>query len=91
MRPVSKRPVGRGIPQPRAAAWNNPYEAKARKEAAEHDRALTGHTEFTLRAMSSDLGSRIAHDRRDSEQRWIMGRRAAVLRMLGGNRKGGQA
>jgi hypothetical protein len=32
--------------------------------------------------MAKDLGGRPAHDRRDHEQRWVMGRRAAVLRML---------
>jgi hypothetical protein len=40
----------------------------------------------TALAMAKDLGGRPAHDRRDHEQRWVMGRRAAVLRMLIGMR-----
>lgn len=79
-------PVGRGNPQPRAAAWDGVYDSRAAKDAAEHDRAIEGHSEETLCAMAKDLGGRVAHDRRDHEHRWVMGRRAAVLRKLCGMR-----
>ena len=85
MRPTLKSPVGRGNSQPRAAAWDA-YAGRAAKEAAEHDRAVAGHSGETLLAMAADLGARHAHDRRDNEQRWVMGRNAAVLRKLGGMR-----
>lgn len=90
MRRTTGSPVGAGNRQPRAAASANvPWDAYANREAknaAEHDRAIDGHSEETLCAMAKDLGSRPAHDRRDHEQRWVMGRRAAVLRKLGGLR-----
>lgn len=83
-------PVGRSYPQPRAAASQNvswdAYADRQAKDAAEHDKAVDGHTEETLCAMAKDLGSRMAHDRRDHEQRWVMGRKAAVLRKLSGMR-----
>jgi hypothetical protein len=37
--------------------------------------------------MAKDLGARVAYDKRNPEQRWVMGRRAAVLRMLSGMRR----
>ncbi len=74
------------ITRPRAAASRNDpwdaYAARDAKEAAEHDRAVSGLKLETALAMAKDLGGRPAHDRRDHEQRWVMGRRAAVLRML---------
>lgn len=83
-------PVGRGNSQPRAEASSSlPWDAyanRAAKDAAEHDRAIEGHSEETLCAMAKDLGARNAHDRRDHEHRWIMGRKAAVLRKLSGMR-----
>lgn len=79
-------PVGRGNAQPRAVAWDGIYDARAAKDAAEHDRAVDGHTVETLCAMAKDLGARTAYDRRDHEHRWVMGRRAAVLRKLSGLR-----
>ena len=79
-------PVGRGNAQPRAVASSNlPWDAyadRAAKDAKEHDKAVEGHSMETLRAMAADLGARNAHDRRDHEHRWIMGRKAAVLRKL---------
>ena len=78
------------ITRPRAAASRNDpwdsYAARDAKEAAEHDRAVSGLKLETALAMAKDLGGRPAHDRRDHEQRWVMGRRAAVLRMLIGMR-----
>ena len=68
-------------PKP-AATWDGNYAARDAKEAAAHDRAVDGHSEETLCAMAKDLGARPAHDRRDHEHRWIMARRAAVLRKL---------
>lgn len=66
-------------------AWDA-YANRAAKDAAEHDKAIEGHSEETLCAMARDLGARHAHDRRDNEQRWVMGRKAAVLRKLAGLR-----
>ena len=87
MRPGAKSLVGRGNPHPRAAAsWDGSYADRAAKDAAEHDRAIDGHSEETLCAMAADLGARNAFDRRDHEHRWVMGRRAAVLRKLCGMR-----
>jgi len=85
-----KSPVGAGNRQPRAAASSSlPWDAyanRAAKDAAEHDRAVEGHSRETLEAMAKDLGARHAYDRRDNEHRWIMGRNAAVLRKLSGMR-----
>jgi hypothetical protein len=53
-----------------------------RREQAEHDRALAGYGEFTLRAIGVDLGRRHCCDRGNPEQRWIMHRLAAVGRRL---------
>ena len=79
-------PLEREISRPKAAASRNDpwdsYAARDAKEAAEHDRAVSGLKLETALAMAKDLGGRPAHDRRDHEQRWVMGRRAAVLRML---------
>lgn len=75
-----------GNSQPRAVAWDGVYDSRAAKDAAEHDRAIDGHSEETLCAMAVDLGARNAFDRRDHEHRWVMGRRAAVLRKLSGMR-----
>ena len=79
-------PLEREISRPKAAASrNDPWDAYASrdaKEAAEHDKAVSGLKLETALAMAKDLGGRPAHDRRDHEQRWVMGRRAAVLRML---------
>ena len=79
-------PLEREISRPKAAASRNDpwdsYAARDAKEAAEHDKAVSGLKLETALAMAKDLGGRPAHDRRDHEQRWVMGRRAAVLRML---------
>ncbi len=56
--------------------------AANRREQAEHDKALAGYGEFTLRAIGSDLGRRHCADRGNPEQRWIMHRLAAVGRRL---------
>ena len=54
--------------------------AKVAVESAEHDRAVDGHSELVLAAIARDLGGRAANDRRDPVQRWVMARKAAVLR-----------
>ena len=56
--------------------------ASQAREAAEHDRAVACFDEVLLLAVLADLGKRKAYDRRDHEQRWIMSRKAAVLRSL---------
>ena len=90
MRRRAFSPVGAGNRQPRAVACSalpwSAYAARDAKGAAEHDKAIAGHSLDTLQAMATDLGGRNAHDRRDHEHRWVMGRKAAVLRALSGMR-----
>jgi hypothetical protein len=77
--------VGRGNSQPRAAASPDRfdlYAGREAKDAREHDKAIEGLSIETLEAIQRDLGARHVHDRRDHEHRWVMGRRAAVLRLL---------
>lgn len=52
------------------------------KDALEHDKCIAGYSEETLRAAARDLGQRLANNRKDPEQRWVMARKAAVLRKL---------
>ena len=91
---ISRPSAGRISPLERTArpgavasppAWDS-YASREAKTAAEHDRAVEGHSEEVLCAMAKDLGSRRAYDRRDHEHRWIMARGAAVLRKLTGMR-----
>ena len=91
-RPASDPPgVNRGFPlereftRPGAAASPDRfdlYASRDAKDAREHDKGIEGLGVETLRAIAADLGARTAYDRRDHEHRWIMGRRAAVLRKL---------
>lgn len=83
---VRRTDYGQGKSAPRVAAWDGVYDSRAAKDATEHDRAIDGHSAETLCAMAADLGARNAYDRRDYEHRWVMGRRAAVLRKLCGMR-----
>ena len=48
----------------------------------EHDQAVAGYDEHLCLAVAEDLGKRQAWNRADHEQRWVMGRKAAVLRKL---------
>ena len=85
--PGAKRgfPLERETTRPGAAASPDRfdlYAGREAKDAAEHDKAIEGLGVETLLAIAKDLGARHAHDRRDHEHRWIMGRRAAVLRKL---------
>lgn len=59
-----------------------PALSPEQREAANHDSWVQGHGPDTLRAMARDLCARQAHNRRDPEHRWIMSRRAAILRAL---------
>lgn len=52
------------------------------RDALEHDKCIEGYSEETLRAAARDLGKRLASNRKDPEQRWVMARKAAVLRKL---------
>lgn len=47
-----------------------------------HDRMVKGLTDETLKAAAKDLFNRKVHDRRNPEHRWILERRAALLRQL---------
>ena len=56
------------------------------REKREHDRAVRDYDEETLLAAAQDLGKRMAWDRKDPEARWVMARKAALMRAL--DRKG---
>ena len=62
-------------------AWGVMAANNARR-ANEHDRAIADYGIPLLRVLAEDLGKRFAHDRKDPEQRWVMDRKAAVLRRL---------
>ncbi len=70
--------------------WNGRgLELLAEKQAAEnkqHDGWVAILDMDTLLCAAHDLAERLAHDRKDPEQRWVMGRKAAILRRLGGMR-----
>lgn len=55
--------------------------ASQRREAAEHDRAVRDYTPETVEAAYFDLDARRAWDKKDHEHRWIMARKAALLRL----------
>jgi hypothetical protein len=57
-------------------------EAIQKREAAEHDKAVRDYTPHTVEAAWNDLAGRECWNRKDPEHRWIMSRRAAVLRRL---------
>jgi hypothetical protein len=79
--------------RPRAAASGkfpgSPYangldalEAIQAAEKREHDRWVAGLPEEIHHTAAQDLGRRRAWNRKDHEQRWVMGRFAAHLRAL---------
>ena len=95
VRVTNYRPPGAGASRPleRATVTRggsmtglDHLDAINRQEAAEHDRAIADYDEDTLLAIACDLGKRYACNRKDPEQRWVMARKAAVLRLL--DRKG---
>jgi len=49
---------------------------------ADHDKEARRLPDQTLIAAAEDLNSRTVWDRRDPEQRWILQRRAALLREI---------
>lgn len=60
--------------------------ASQARDAAAHDKAIRDYDEETLLTAATDLGKRRVFDRKDPEHRWVMNRRAALLREL--DRKG---
>lgn len=52
------------------------------RRSNEHDLAIASYGIGLLQAVAADLGKRFASDRKDPEQRWVMDRKAAVLRRL---------
>lgn len=48
----------------------------------EHDRMVSGLPTEVLNAAAADLDRRRAHNPRDPQQHWIMGRLAAIVREL---------
>jgi hypothetical protein len=64
---------------------NDPWEMLAsnnERRANVHDQAVAGYGVELLTCVAADLGKRFAVDRKDPEQRWIMDRKAAVMRRL---------
>lgn len=53
-----------------------------REEAAEHDKAVAILSPSTVMAAARDLCPRLASNRKDPEQRWVMARKAALLRRI---------
>jgi hypothetical protein len=82
-------PVGRRTAATTGGSVGLDYlDAIQRREAAEHDRAVAGMETELQMEIAIDLGRRLVWNRKDPEQRWVMARKAAVLRALG--RKGGR-
>ena len=52
------------------------------KGKRQHDGAVAGYGEELCLAILADLGKRAAWNRKDPEHRWVMERKAAVLRKL---------
>ena len=52
------------------------------REALEHDRHVECLSPETVEAAARDLLGRVAGNRSDPEQRWVMARKAALLRRI---------
>ncbi len=53
-----------------------------RREALAHDRHVACLSRETVEAAARDLLGRVAGNRADPEQRWVMARKAALLRRI---------
>jgi|GEM_PF-3211676 len=71
---VTKRPGSKD-------AWEVLASNNVRR-ANTHDQAVAGYGLDLLKAVAADLGKRFAVDRKEPEQRWIMDRKAAVVRRM---------
>ena len=79
------RTTGAPPARPGAAASRDCWDKKASNDAAEaanHDKWVADLPLDLLLVIANDLCARFPADRRDPEQRWTMGRTAAVLRRL---------
>lgn len=54
----------------------------SKQEAANHDAWAAGLSRETVVLAAGDLCKARAHDRKNPEHRWIMGRKAALLRRI---------
>jgi len=94
VRRTDYRPSGAGAssplerefkPRPRAVAspdvWDR-FNGDTQAEAAEHDKWVADLSIAVVEAIAADLGKLKAWNKRSYEHRWIMGRKAAVLRRL---------
>lgn len=59
-----------------------PNYTPADHEAASHDKYVRDYSDETILSLAEDLGKRRAHERKNPEHRWIMGRRAALHREI---------
>lgn len=89
VRITDHRPPGAGSPSPlerRGATRGGSVTgldyltASQRREAEQHDRAVKDYGPALLDSAYEDLKARPANDRKNPEHRWIMARRAALLR-----------
>jgi heme-degrading monooxygenase HmoA len=82
VRTTDHRPASSGLEQ---------LERIQAREAAEHDKAVADYSPQLLQSAWEDLNARHAWDRKDPEHRWIMARRAALMRAGQRIVKGGRA
>lgn len=74
-------PLERGSARPEAAAWKKSAD-RLDRVAREHDEAIATYSPATLIAAAKDLWSRGVWDKKNHEHRWILDRRAALLRRI---------
>ncbi len=86
VRRTDYRPPGAGTPRPPERQAARPGAAASpdpeAREAAEHDRNVAGLPPATVIAAARDLCARRVFNHRDPESRWILSRRAALLRRI---------
>lgn len=75
-----------GAPHGATRGGSLPATIERDPDAAGHDAAVRTLSDHALRAAAADLCSRTVWDKRDPEARWVLGRRAALLRE--GSRRG---
>lgn len=65
--------------------------ASQKREAVEHDRNIRDYSPAMVQAAWEDLQGRKAFDKQDQEHRWVMARRAALMRLGSAMRERGLA
>ena len=80
MRLAKSRITNYGPPKPTTGL--DALERIQQRDAAAHDKAIADYEGDLLVAAGEDLMGRRAWDFKNPEHRWVMGRRAAILRKL---------